>query len=61
MLRLVVVVTNRKEYVVHIGGIPHTLLLSDSDAARYGKAAVLVKAKAAPSNKAVKPANKSAK
>ena len=43
---------NRSEYEVTIGGVPHTMLLSDEDAARYGQAA---QKKAAP-----KPANKAA-
>lgn len=42
----------RSEYVVIIGGVPHTMLLTDEDAARYGQAA---QKKAAP-----KPANKAA-
>lgn len=52
---------NRKAYTVTIGGLPHTLLLSDEDAARYGKAAVEVKEKPKPANKARKPRDKSAK
>lgn len=28
------------EYTVHIGGIPHTVLLGDEEAAKYGEAAV---------------------
>jgi hypothetical protein len=47
-----------KEYVVDIGGIPHTVLLTDEDAKRYGDRATPVKAKT-PANKARKPANKS--
>lgn len=44
----------RKEYVVTIGGLPHTLLLSESDARRYGEAA-----RPKPEAKeAVRPANK---
>lgn len=54
------VTDSRKEYTVSIGNLPHTMMLSDEDAARYGDAAVLVKAKVAPTNKAVKPANKAA-
>ena len=30
---------NRKEYVVTVGGVDHTMLLSDEDAKRYGDAA----------------------
>ena len=48
----------RKEYVVDIGGIPHTILLTDEDAERYGDKATPVKAKQ-PANKSRKPANKS--
>ena len=44
----------RKEYVVTIGDLPHTMLLDEQDAARYGDRAVPVQEKAAP-----KPANKS--
>lgn len=40
----------RHEYVVLIGGQPHTLLLTDEDAARYGDLAT--KAVAPPANKA---------
>lgn len=48
----------RKEYTVTIGGLPHTMLLSDEDAARYGKAAVAVKERSAPANKSRTPKNK---
>lgn len=51
----------RREYVVTLRGIPYTMLLSDSDAARYGDAAVEVKAAVKPANKARSPRNKSAK
>lgn len=48
-----------KVYEVELGGIKHTMQLSDEDAARYGNA-VEVKAKAAkPANKAAKPGAKS--
>ena len=46
---------DRKEYVVTIGGLSHTLLLDESDAQRYGDAA---QAKKAVEPKAVKPADK---
>lgn len=42
----------RKEYVLTINGVEHTVLLDAGDAERYGDAAVEVKAKAAPANKA---------
>lgn len=42
---------DRKPYVVNIGGIPHTMLLDEHDAKRYGDAAVEVKART-PQNKA---------
>lgn len=54
----------RKEYRVEIGGVAHTMLLSEADAERYGDKVTGVSktgAKAAePKNKARKPANKSA-
>lgn len=40
-----------KEYTVTIGGVEHTMLLSDDDAKRYGDAAQPVKEKAAPAPK----------
>ena len=44
---------NRDEYVVTLGGVEHTMLLTADDAARYGDAAARVKAKAVqPQNKA---------
>lgn len=43
----------RKEYIVTIGGLEHTMLLDDVDVARYGK-----NLKPAPEVKAVKPENK---
>jgi len=48
------------EYEIEINGIPHTVLLSDEDAKKYGDGAkpVSEKAKRA-ANKARKPANKS--
>lgn len=46
---------NRNEYEVEIGGVTHTLLLTDDDAKRYGEAA---KKQAAPANKAATPSNK---
>lgn len=61
MSQMVVAVSNRKEYTVTIGGLAHTLLLSDEDAARYGEAAVAVKERPKPANKARKPRNKSGK
>ena len=50
----------RTEYVVIIGGVEHTLLLSGEDAARYGDAATpAVKVAKAPANKAAPtPTNK---
>lgn len=39
------------EYTIQIGGIPHTVLLSDKDAEKYGDGAVPVKAAKAPANK----------
>lgn len=50
---------NRKAYSVEIGGIAHTMRLSEADAERYGDKAREVKA-AEPKNKSRKPANKSA-
>lgn len=47
-----------KSYTVEIGGVQHTLQLSDEDAKRYGDRAVAVK-QAEPSNKSRQPANKS--
>lgn len=42
-----------QEYIVDIGGLPHTLLLDKAAAERYGEAAKKVTAKAAaPANKA---------
>lgn len=51
---------DRKRYVVTLGGLEHTLLLTAEGAKRYGSRAVEVKAKA-PANKARTPRNKSAK
>lgn len=49
----------RKEYVVTINDVEHTVLLDAEDAERYGDAAVEVKASKAPANKAApEPANK---
>ena len=48
---------NRKPYTVNIGGVEHTLLLTEEDAARYGDAAVQTKA-VSPSNKSSTPKNK---
>lgn len=52
---------NRTQYVVTVGGIEHTMLLSADDAERYGDAAKRVTVKAVqPDNKArTAPANKS--
>ncbi len=44
------------EYTVTIGGVEHTMLLTDEDAKRYGPAAV--KAAAKPANKARSASNK---
>lgn len=40
-----------KEYTVNIGGLEHTMLLSDEDAKRMDAQPVGTKAAAAPSNK----------
>lgn len=40
-----------KQYVVTIGGIEHTMQLSDEDAARYGDAVKPVSTKQAPAAK----------
>jgi len=45
-----------QEYVVTIGGVEHTMLLSDEDAKRYGDAAK--KGKASPDTKAKAVPNK---
>lgn len=45
----------RKAYDVSIGGVPHRLLLTVQDAARYGEAAVEVKQADPPANKARRP------
>lgn len=47
----------RKEYVVDIGGLEHTMLLDPEDARRYGDKAVEVKERK-PANKARQPQNK---
>lgn len=51
----------RTEYVVTVGGVEHTMLLTAEDADRYGDAAQRAKAKAAkPENKGrTAPLNKS--
>lgn len=50
---------DRKEYVVHIGGVPHTLLLTEATAKSYGDAAVEAKQKKEPEAKeAPAPKNK---
>lgn len=41
-----------KEYTVTIGGIDHTVQLSDEDASRLGAEPVATKESAAPKNKA---------
>jgi hypothetical protein len=46
-----------KEYTVIIGGVEHTLQLSDEDAKRYGDAATPVKSSTA-SNKSSTASNK---
>ena len=47
------------EYEVTINGLPHTMQLTEADAARYGDAARLVtKGEGAPANKARTAANK---
>lgn len=51
--------SERKLYSVDIGGLLHTMLLDDEDAARYGDRAVEVK-QAKPENKSRTPGNKSA-
>lgn len=51
---------NRTEYVVNIGGIDHTMLMTADDAVRYGEAATLAKAAKPVADKARKaPLNKS--
>lgn len=45
-------------YKIVIGGLEHTVQLSDEDAERYGKAAVEVKQTPAPANKARRAATK---
>lgn len=50
---------DRKAYVLTIGGIEHTMLLTDEDAKRYGKAAKPAKAGTA-ANKGGSAANKGA-
>lgn len=49
-----------REYEIDINGIPHTVNLSDADAARYGDRARPVETKRAPEskNKARTPNNK---
>lgn len=53
-----------REYTVNISGIPHTMLLSDQDAERFGAIPVdapgrpKVKAAEPPANKSRQPANK---
>lgn len=47
-----------REYVVMIGGLPHTMQLSDEDAAREGAVPVQNKQAEPPKNKARKPRNK---
>ena len=50
---------NREEYTVVIGGVEHTLLLTDEDAARYGDAATKgTKAAEKPTNKSRTAQNK---
>jgi hypothetical protein len=46
-----------KEYTVEIGGIEHTMQLSDEDAKRYGDAATPVKSSTA-ANKSSSASNK---
>lgn len=48
----------RKEYVVTVGGIPHTLLLDEADAKRYGVAQEPKKAKEPEAKQAPAPKNK---
>lgn len=49
----------RCEYVVNIGGIDHTMLMTADDAVRYGEAATLAKAAKTVADKARKaPLNK---
>lgn len=51
---------NRSEYTVDIGGVPHTLLLDEETADRYGDRAVRVKQSKTPENKARSAENKDA-
>ena len=48
-----------KGYAVEIGGLPHTLLLSDADAEARGLKPVETKQSDPPANKARTPQNKS--
>lgn len=50
--------SDRKEYTVTIGGLPHTMLLDADDARRLGDQAVEVKEAVPPANKARAPRNK---
>lgn len=45
---------NRSEYTVLVGGVEHTMLLTDADAERYGE-----NAKKSSGRKAAEPENKS--
>ena len=52
---------NRKQYLLTMAGVEHTVLLTPQDAERYGELAVEFKAVKATANKARRaPANKSA-
>lgn len=50
----------RKPYLVDIGGVKHTMLLTPAGARRYGDRAVEVKARV-PENKSRQPRNKATK
>ena len=49
---------NRKEYTVTIGGVEHSMLLTDEDAQRYGEDASPAKKAASAENKARGVSNK---
>lgn len=48
------------EYTVEIGGLEHTVLLSEEDAKRYPDAKPVAAKSVKPANKAAAPANKGA-
>ncbi len=52
--------TDLKEYEVEIGGLSHTLMLSDEGAKARGLSAPVAKSDTSKHNKSRKPSNKSA-